>query len=149
MKKFFLIITFSVLTISWGQTMETEKISDNLSIELDSRIQNILSEKEKCETSPEPGLLPPVPRSSQFCDGRRIQIFYSKNRKDAEGKFEEAKLLYPELLPTFQFIAPDYRVKLGYFETQEKAEDTLKTIKVNFSSSLIVWEKFRCNLLDD
>ncbi len=137
-----LIISVSVS----GQSTVTEQISDDVSMELDAKAQKILEEKEICETPPPPPP-PPTNTSSQYCNGYRIQVFYSKDRNRAESMFEDAKSLFPELYPSFEFIAPDYRVKMGYFENSEDAKSYLNQIKIHFSSSMLVQERFRRNLL--
>lgn len=130
--------------IAFAQTNIITTESENLTIEMDESIQNLLNEKEAeiCHTPPPP---PPV---KEFCRGARIQVFYSKNRQESEAKLKELKSLFPEEFSNWEYVSPDYKVKLGYFNSREEAQSTLNKARRAFPSALIVEETIRCNLVN-
>lgn len=142
----FKILSTLILTgsIAAAQTNYVSETSGNLTIEYEETLQKIISDKENaiCETSP-----PPPPPVKEFCDGARVQVFYSKNRAEAEDKLKEAKALFPNLYSNMVYHSPDYKVYVGYFESRSDASSTLNKAKRSFPASFIYNEKFRCNLI--
>lgn len=130
---------FYILSFAQNPVTTTE---GNLTIEWDESIQNILAEKENvtCKII--------EPEQPEFCQGTRVQVFYSKNREEAEQKLAEAKSLFPGLYANLIYNSPDYKVRVGYFESREAAESTLRKAKRIFPASFIYEETIRCSLLD-
>ncbi len=104
-----------------------------------------MTEKENtiCNNPP----LPPPPVVNEFCEGARVQVFYSKNRSEAEQKLKEVKVLFPNLYANVVYHSPDYKVHVGYFESRNAAASTLNKAKKSFPASFIYNEKFRCSLI--
>ncbi|MBA5629708.1 SPOR domain-containing protein [Moheibacter lacus] len=139
------MITLILSNFLYSQDNFVTTASGNLTIEMDKGIDQLLKSKEKaiCPTSdPVPA---PVP---EFCHGARIQVFYSKNRTEAESKLKELKSLFPGLYSDLDYISPDYKVKVGYFESRETAQSTLNKARRSFPSALVVEEVIRCKLID-
>lgn len=135
--------TFLLSGILLAQTHIVTTQSGNLSIEWEKSLEQLMTEKESCTPPP-----PPPIEIPEFCRGARIQVFYSKNRSDAEQKLKEVKSLFPGEFANLEYISPDYKVKIGYFESRETAQPILNKAKRNFPSSLVVEETVRCNLID-
>lgn len=144
---FFKSLAFAFLFsgILYAQTNVISTESENLTIEMDESIQKLLKEKEVaiCETPP-----PPLLPVKEFCRGARIQVFYSKNRQESEVKLKELKSLFPDTFSNWEYVSPDYKVKLGYFSSREEAQSTLTKARRAFPSALIVEETIRCHLVD-
>jgi len=129
---------------SFAQSKMVTNTYGNLNIEWSETLQKLMAEKESC-TPPPPS--PTVIR--EFCQGARVQIFYSKSRSEAEQKLNEAKTLFPDLYSNLIYNSPDYKVQVGYFESREAAESTLKKARRGFPASFIFEETVRCSLLEN
>lgn|SRR5690606_4719320 len=134
-------LVFSGFLVAQSNVINTEY--GNLTIEWEKSLEELMEEKEIC-TSPPP---PPV-KKPEFCRGARIQVFYSKNRSEAEEKLKETKSLFPGEFSNLEYNSPDYKIKLGYFESRESANSTLNKVRRAFPSSLVVEERVRCVLID-
>jgi len=134
-------LVFSGFLVAQSNVINTEY--GNLTIEWEKSLEELMEEKEIC-TSPPP---PPV-KKPEFCRGARIQVFYSKNRSEAEEKLKETKSLFPGEFSNLEYNSPDYKIKLGYFESRESANSTLNKVQRAFPSSLVVEERVRCVLID-
>lgn len=134
----------SLGALAFSQDNYVSDSSGNLTIEYDAALQKIMTEKENviCETSP-----PPPPPVKEFCDGARVQVFYSKSRSEAEQKLKEVKALFPNLYANVVYHSPDYKVHVGYFESRNDAASILNKAKRNFPASFIYNETFRCSLI--
>ncbi len=128
---------------SFAQSKMVTNTYGNLSIEWSESLQKLITEKENAYCPP-----PPAPKP-EFCQGARVQIFYSKSRSEAEQKLSEAKTLFPDLYSNLIYNSPDYKVQLGYFESRAAAQNTLRKAKRNFPASFIFEETIRCSLLEN
>jgi len=142
MKLFPFAILFLFAAIGFGQNRIITSNFGNLTIQWDESVQKMVQAKN-CPTE----LLEEI--KPEYCKGSRIQLFYSKNRKEAEEMLGSAKSYFPELIVNLDYVSPDYKVKAGYFSSRENARESLKKAKLKFSSSLIVDETVRCSLIDD
>lgn len=144
--KFKILSIFLFSSIALAQTNYVSETSGNLTIEYEESLQKIISEKENaiCETAT---TLPSEPIKKEFCDGARVQVFYSKSRPEADQKLKEAKVLFPNHYVNLVYHSPDYKVYVGYFESRNDASSTLTKAKRNFPASFIYNEKFRCSLM--
>lgn len=139
------LITFLLTSILFAQTNITTTEYGNLTIEWDKKLEDhvVSKEKEMCiSDDPEPVVIP------EFCRGARVQVFYSKSRSEAESQLKELKDLFPKEFSNLEFNSPDYKVKIGHFESREAAQTLLKKARRNFPSALIVEETVRCSLID-
>lgn len=143
MKLGVLILCFSLGNFVFSQDNYVSETSGNLTIEYDATLQKIIKDKENavCETTPEP-----IP-VKEYCDGARVQVFYSKSRSEAEQKLKEVKALFPNLYSNVVYHSPDYKVHVGYFESRNDAASILNKAKRNFPASFIYNETFRCSLI--
>lgn len=139
------VISFLFTGILFAQTNVVTTESGNLTIEWEKKLEDHLASKEKeiCLSDiPEPIEAP------EFCRGARVQVFYSKSRSEAESKLKELKGLFPNEFSNLEFNSPDYKVKLGHFESREAAQSILNKARHIFPSALIVEETIRCSLID-
>ena|SRR5690606_18055739 len=139
------LITFLLAGILFAQTNVVTTESGNLTIEWEKKLEDHIASKEKeicISDPPQPVEIP------EFCRGARVQVFYSKSRSEAESKLKELKGLFPTEFSNMEFNSPDYKVKLGHFESREAAQSTLNKARRTFPSALIVEETVRCSLID-
>lgn len=141
MKLFPFVILFLIAGIGLGQNRIVTSNFGNLTIQWDESVQKMV-QAENCPTDPPEEIRP------EYCKGSRIQLFYSKDRKEAEEMLKNAKSYFPELIVNLDYVSPDYKVKAGYFSSREGAQESLKKAKLRFSSSLIVDETVRCSMID-
>lgn len=140
------VIIFSLSGILLAQTNIVTTEYGNLTIEWDKKLEDHLASKEKeiC-LSDDPNPIEVIP---EFCRGARVQVFYSKSRSEAESKLKELKSLFPNEFSNLEFNSPDYKVKMGHFESREAAQSILNKARRAFPSALIVEETVRCSLID-
>lgn len=141
MKLFPFVILFLFAGFAFGQNRIITSNFGNLTIQWDESVQKMI-QAENCPTEQPEEIKP------EYCRGSRIQLFYSKDRKEAEEMLKSAKSYFPELIVNLDYVSPDYKVKAGYFSSRENAQESLKKAKLRFSSSLIVDETVRCSLID-
>lgn len=139
MKLLFGFLFFGVLAFA----QETIKIqeNDNFTVELPESLNTILESKEK---SAEPKPPTPIP-APEYCKGASIQIFYSKNRQEAEKYKKDFDAKFPRSNSRLMYVTPEYKVKSGIFKSREEATEDLKKIKKEFPLALISEETFRCS----
>jgi len=140
---------FSILGLMllWGicSFAQSEMVTanyGNLNIEWDESLQKLMAKKENAYCPPPPTTI------KEFCQGARVQVFYSKDRNEAEQKLNEVKSLFPQFRSNVEYISPDYKVFMGYFRSREAAQSTLTQARRRFTSSLIVDQVIRCSLLE-
>lgn len=141
MRLFPFVILFLFAGFAFGQNRIVTSNYGNLTIQWDESVQKMV-QAENCPTEQPEEIKP------EYCKGSRIQLFYSKDRKEAEEMLKSAKSFFPELIVNLDYVSPDYKVKAGYFSSRESAHESLKKAKLRFSSSLIVDETVRCSLID-
>lgn len=139
------IITLVFSGFLFSQTNVVTSEYGNLTIEWEKSLEEWMEQKENQVCSTAPSLPEPTP---QFCRGARIQVFYSKNRSEAEEKLKEIKSLFPSEFSNLEYNSPDYKIKLGHFDSRESAQTMLNRARRAFPSSLIVEETIRCSLID-
>lgn len=128
---------------SFAQSKTVTNAYGNLHIEWNESLQRLITEKENAYCPP-----PPPDKTPEFCQGARIQVFYSKNRSEAEQQLKEVKSLFPQFWSNVEYISPDYKVFMGYFESREAAQPSLTRARKIFSSALTVNQVIRCSLLE-
>lgn len=140
---FFIVLLTNFSLNAQEKTVITEY--ENLTIEWDNDIQELVEEKlaENCNDNP-----PPPPVLNEYCNGNRIQLFYTKDRTEAEIRLKEAKSIYPGEKVNLDFVSPEYKIKLGYFSSRESANEKLTEIRRVFKTALITEEKVRCFLIN-
>ena len=70
--------------------------------------------------------------------GFRIQVINSPDRSKvfvAKGKIYQE---FPDMKPYLMYQAPNYKLKVGNFKTQEEAEDAVKQLSRLFPSGLYI-----------
>ncbi|HLV23384.1 MAG TPA: SPOR domain-containing protein [Moheibacter sp.] len=143
MKKKYLGFSLLVSGILLGQSNVITSQYGDLTIEWEKSLEQLMIEKESCTPPSDPPKETP-----EFCRGARIQIFYSKNRTEAEQKLNEVKSQFPSEFSNLEYNSPDYKIKMGYFESRETAQSVLNKARRYFPSALIVEEVIRCSLID-
>lgn len=141
MMKYFVLFLVVGMFCFGQETMKVQE-NDNFTVELPESLNNILESKEKSEDTKND---PPKPEP-EFCKGASIQIFYSKNRQEAEKIVNDFNGKFPQLKASLSYVSPDYKVKVGRYKTREEASSDLNKIIKDFPLSLISDEKFRCSV---
>jgi len=70
--------------------------------------------------------------------GFRIQVINSPDRSKVFAAKTKIYQQFPELKPYLMYQAPNYKLKVGNFKTQEEAEDYVKQLSGIFPSGLYV-----------
>ncbi|WP_312355984.1 SPOR domain-containing protein [Empedobacter sp.] len=158
MKKFIFLflITFSSCVFAQDK-IDTVQIINNgtLNMEIDSRINNVLKAKEDAvcsytTTVKKPTEKKPVIQSNDPCagtpqvNGFKIQIYYSKDRKDAEKVRNEFARSYPDLSSQTAYFSPDYRVLVGDYFTRASASKDIRRLKSKYNSAFSIPFKVLC-----
>lgn len=115
--------------------------SGNLTLTMPEKVHEIMEERATANKEEE------IPRP-EFCQGVRVQVFYGKDRDEADRILGEVKTMYPEQHSNMEYDSPDYKIKVGFFDSAESARPFLSTAKKDFPLSLPVTEIIRCGLLD-
>lgn len=132
-----LVASGKVVAQDGAITLRSESLTLTLPVEVDELLnERKVPKKEEERIRPE------------FCQGARIQLFYGKDRTEAERILAKAKSIYPQMHSNLVYEAPDYKVKVGYFDSVETAKSVLSQTKREFPLSLSVPEIIRCGLLD-
>ena len=165
MKNLFSFIIILISSVLFAQEKIDTVIVNNagtLKIELDQRINKVITAKEnasctvvvkkvveKKDTSKSP-TNQVVADSSDPCAGQtqingfKIQIYYSKNRSDAQKVKEEFDAAYPSISSQVAYFAPDYRVLVGDYLSKKSASNDIRRLKSKYNSSFSIPYKVLC-----
>jgi hypothetical protein len=70
--------------------------------------------------------------------GYRIQVINSSDRKSVFAAKTKVYQQFPELKPYLMYQAPNYKLKVGNFKTQEEAEEYSKQLSKLFPAGVYV-----------
>ena len=159
MKNYLAFICFIVISffVNAQEKIDTVIIrnSGTLKIELDERINQVISIKEKTscpvvvkkviekKEAPKPTSSDPCAFQTQL-NGFKIQIYYSKNRAEADKVRLEFERTYPNLSAQVVYFAPDYRVLVGDYFTKSSASPDIRRLKSKYNSSFAIPYKVLC-----
>jgi hypothetical protein len=76
--------------------------------------------------------------SRRSMPGFRIQVISSTDRNKVFAAKTKVYTQFPDLKPYLLYQAPNYKLKVGNFRTQEEAEDALKQLAPLFPAGLYV-----------
>jgi hypothetical protein len=76
--------------------------------------------------------------SRRFVPGFRIQVINSPDRKEVYAAKSKVYENFPDLKPYLMYQAPNYKLRVGDFKTQEEAEAALQDLQRLFPSGLYV-----------
>lgn len=159
MKNLLTVFAFLFFILANAQEkIDTVKINNNgtSTIELDSRINAFLKAREDASCAVEVKRLPerkpeaPKGTASDPCanqtqiSGFKIQIYYSKNRKDADKVKQEFDRDFPNLSSQVVYYAPDYRVLVGDYFTKGAANSDIRRLKSRYNSAFSIPFKVMC-----
>ena len=159
MKKFIVLFLFIFSSSAFAQEkIDTVQIINNgtLNIEIDSRINNVIKAKEDAVctyTTPTKKPVekkPIVVKSNDPCagtpqiNGFKIQIYYSKNRADADKVRSEFDRSYPDMSSQVAYYSPDYRVLVGDYFSKSSASSDIRRLKKNYNSAFSIPFKVLC-----
>lgn len=158
MKNFitFFVMLFSTILFA-QEKIDTVVINNNgtLKIELDQRINQVITAKEDAscpvavkkvvekKESPKATAADPCATQTQI-NGYKIQIYYSKNRADAQKVKNEFDNSNPHLSSQVAYFAPDYRVLVGDYFTKGSASSDIRKLKSKYNSSFAIPYKVLC-----
>ncbi len=151
-----LILFICSLTVSAQEKVDTIIIENKgkLTIELDQTINKVISakESESCPLTSKktPKKETPKATSADPCatqnqiNGFKIQIYYSKNRAEADKVKAEFEKNYPNMSAQVVYFAPDYRVLVGDYFTKNSAAPDIRRLKSKYNSSFTIPYKVLC-----
>jgi len=158
MKNFVLIFLIIFSSFSYAQEkIDTVLIKNNgtLKIELDQKINQVITAKEDAtcpvpvkkvverKETPRASSNDPCANQTQI-NGFKVQIYYSKNRSDADKVKNEFERSYPNLSAQIAYFAPDYRVLVGDYFTKSSASKDIRKLKSKYNSSFSIPYKILC-----
>lgn len=76
-------------------------------------------------------------------DGYRVIIFFDMNKSLAEQQKAMFITMYPEHKAYIDYLAPNYRVRVGNFRTELEAEKLKQEILASFPTSIVVPDKIQ------
>ena len=159
MKNYIAFICFVILSVfsNAQEKIDTVIIHNNgtLKIELDERINQVISIKEKtsCPVVVKKVVEKKETRKASASDpcayqtqlnGFKIQIYYSKNRAEADKVKNEFERSYPNLSAQVVCFAPDYRVLVGDYFTKSSAAPDIRKLRSKYNSSFAIPYKVLC-----
>ena len=159
MKKFIVLFLFIFSASAFAQEkIDTVQIINNgtLNMEIDSRINNVIKAKEDAvctytaPTKKPVDKKPVVVKSNDPCagmpqvNGFKIQIYYSKDRKDADKVRNEFDRSYPDMSSQVAYYQPDYRVLVGDYFTKGSASTGIRRLKSKYNSAFSIPFKVLC-----
>ncbi len=80
-------------------------------------------------------------KSVKYMPGYRIQLYVGNIRSEADAAKSFIYRNFPELSPYITFNQPTYRVKIGDFMSKSEAEHILSSVKLQYTSAVIVPDK--------
>lgn len=158
MKKLIVLFLAIFSTSAFAQEkIDTVQIINNgtLNIEIDNRINTVLKNKEDATCT----YVAPVKKtvekkvvvkSNDPCagtpqvNGFKIQIYYSKNRSDADKVRNEFSRLYPGMSAQTAYYSPDYRVLVGDYFSKSSASRDIRRLKKNYNNAFSIPFKVLC-----
>lgn len=138
------------------EKIDTIIINNNgkLTIEIDQKINNIITAKEndscpivkkapvKKETT-KSNNSDPCATQNQI-NGYKIQIYYSKNRAEADKVKNEFERNFPNLSTQVVYFTPDYRVLVGDYLSKNSASSDIKKLKTKYNNAFAIPHKVLC-----
>lgn len=76
--------------------------------------------------------------SRRFIPGYRIQVINSSDRNSVFAAKTKVYQQFPELKPYLMYQAPNYKLKVGNFKTQEEAEEYSRQLSKLFPSGVYI-----------
>ncbi|WP_395092999.1 SPOR domain-containing protein [Vaginella massiliensis] len=160
MKNLFSLLIVFLCSISFAQeTIDTLIVQNNgtVMIEMDPEINRYITsiEKTSCpvaSTRPAPttNTSRPKPNTSDPCAGKtqmlgyKIQVYYSKDRAQANKVKEEFSRSFPSFSAETAYMAPDYRVLVGDYFTRSSANADIRKIKGKYNSAFPIQYRILC-----
>ncbi|WP_313580116.1 SPOR domain-containing protein [Chishuiella sp.] len=157
--KSYIIIFFTLFSISIfaQEKIDTVKIINNgtLNMEIDSSIYNVLKTREDSTctyNTPTKSITEKrnTGRANDPCygnaqiNGYKIQIYYSKNRNEANKVKEEFNSIHPELSAQVTYFTPDYRVLVGDYTSKNSAASDIRKLKSKYNNAFSIPFKVLC-----
>ena len=136
--------------------IDTITINNNgkLTIEIDQRINNIITTKENdsCPITKKNTVKKETIKSnnSDPCatqnqiNGYKIQIYYSKNRTEADKVKNEFERNFPNISTQVVYFTPDYRVLVGDYLSKNSASSDIKKLKSKYNNAFAIPHKVLC-----
>lgn len=115
----------SSLFIMFLIALNSNNLTAQVSVEQDSKFENLLSQKRKVNSS--------ITTTDKF----KIQIFYG-NGENARKVLNEFKRDFKDLDATIIFSSPNYKVQAGNFKTKIEADRTRLEILKKYPEALVV-----------
>jgi hypothetical protein len=76
-------------------------------------------------------------------DGYRVLIFFDMSKTTAEQQKALFITMYPEHKAYVDYMAPNYRVRVGNFRTELEAEKLKQEILTTFPTSIVIADKIQ------
>lgn len=74
-------------------------------------------------------------------DGFRVQIFFAESKTEAQSKKAQFLTMYPDVKAYIDYLAPNYRVRVGNFRTRLQAEKIKYDLLSYFPTCVVISDK--------
>jgi len=81
-------------------------------------------------------------------DGYRVMIFFDQKKTVSEQQKATFISLYPEHQTYVDYVAPNYRVRVGNFRTKLEAEGLKAEVLMMFPTSIVIKDKIQLPSLE-
>ena len=109
----------------------TDSLSGKVEIAADSRIDSLMQVYKK------------INGEKQTVSGYRVQLFFGSERKKAMDIQSDFLQKYPELHAYLIYQQPNYKVRVGDFNTRLEAFNVYKKLSADYGSAFIVKDEIK------
>ncbi len=127
----FLLLFFSAKAFAQEDTSSVPVTKSNVVVNKDPRIELLI--RKQAEINEET-----TRDSRRNIPGYRIQVINSSDRGVVFAAKTKIYQQFPELKPYLMYQAPNYKLKVGNFRTQEEAEQYSKQLSALFPAGVYV-----------
>lgn len=120
-------------------TLDYNQPDGNLTVNKDKRIEDL----EKFVRSGEETL------DGVLIDGYRVLIYFDQNKQKAEQQKAHFMSLYKGVTAYVDYLAPNYRVRVGNYRTRLEAEKLKQEVLQVFPTAIVVEDKIQLPPLED
>jgi hypothetical protein len=82
-------------------------------------------------------------------DGYRVLIYFDQNKSNAEQQKAKFMKLYDQIDTYIDYLAPNYRVRIGDYRTKLEAEKVKQEILMVFPTAIVVKDKIHLPKIDN
>jgi hypothetical protein len=129
---FFLVCFLILPGISSAQKYLTTYHKDStIVLSRDERIEELITRQKDHNTL------------NQSMEGYRVQIYFGSVRQKASDVKQDFSGKHPDIISYLTYLAPNFKVRVGDFQTRLEAQGFLKSIEGQYPTSFIVQDEIK------